>query len=315
MKQILTLDSSQIACFLACPRQWHYSYRMRLSSISGPPSTAMIMGTYLHHLLDNYYKAIAKGETISQAREAGMAFEPEQHVLCRICGQPCNNHNPLITEDDIHDLPDPVPFPLSPEDRKMVKMRFMDYTMTYAANDFIPHSPESVEVGFSEAIYEDDDYLFVLEGKIDLLASFKPYDRVVVDHKSQMRKHDLYTRRIQFKNYAMIDKANVFIINYIRFNKVTTPDTYQRVAVPFSQAQHEQWRKYLIGIYKNIARAVKDSDSDPNYWLKSASNPNWASCDGLYGYECQFTGICEEPGLAEQKIKNLYHIKEEWKPW
>lgn len=317
--QTLNIDSSQISSFLTCPRQWYYGYSRRLTSISGPPSEAMVLGTYGHRLLDIYYKARAEGKTIPESSAMAWDFEPEQETNCLKCKGERRNltvegYCPLQNPEDEGHLFEPTPFPLSADGRKLVKKRFLEYTCVYVQNDIIPLSPDHVEVGFTHPLYEDKDFLFALEGRMDLLGSLYGND-IIMDHKFQMRKHDLYTKSIQFRNYALVAGLDHFVINYIRLNKESTNDTYNRTLIPFTKPEHEQWRVNLISIFKRMARMIAEAESDEHFWKKNVSEPNWAACGGSFGYPCNFTPLCNEPGLVDAKIPILYHIKEEWKPW
>lgn len=322
-KQTLNLDSSQIATFLDCPRKWYRSYIQRLTHVSGPPKEAMVMGTYGHALLDIYYKELARngGDTYEAFKKAE-PFEPELSLHCRNCDKVRGNHftknlycqEPYDFQDELKTF-NPAPFPLTLESRKLVKKRFEQYTLQYSAvKDIIPTSPDHVEVGFTHLLYEDDYYLFTLEGRIDLLGTLQGVP-CIMDHKFQMRQNPLNSRAIQFKNYSLVTDIDMFVINYIRLTKEINQTTFQRQLTSFTKPFRELWRLQLIAVFKRIARAIKESEENPYYWLTSDSEPHWSSCDGKYGYTCEFIPLCEEPTLVEQKIQNLYHIKEEWKPW
>lgn len=321
MKKVVNLDSSQISAFLECPRKWYYSYARRLSHISGPPSEALVMGTYGHKLLELYYKKRAEGKSANDATDFAMAFEPEQETVCVHCKNPFvlhyyegnNMQCELGTDSNIFS---PTPFPITDDARKLVKKRFHEYTRIYGfMTDVTPLDTESVELGFTHQVYEDEYFLFTLEGKIDVLGKLPDGTPCIMDHKFQMRKRDIYAKTVQFRNYSMVADMNLFIINYIRLTQKVDGTTFERKMNGFTKPEREQWKSYLIAVFKKMERIIRASEQDPYFWLKSDSEPNWDSCGGKFGYPCDFTSICEQPDIAEVRINQLYHIREEWKPW
>lgn len=287
MKKALILDSTQIESFLTCPEHWNLSSQQQLE-LPGEIRRPMIMGTYGHKLLEIYYKECATGNS-KTAAETALAFnidEPESR------------------------------FPLEKPDRELVKRQFTLYTYTYrtcatrfehSREDIIPDGAEAVEVGFSEKIFEDDFWVYILEGRIDILGILAG-QHCFIDHKFQLRSKDIYKKAIQFRNYAMVTKQSLGIINYIRFTKEVTKDTFSRVPISFSKQELDWWRRELLNTFRNVALSIETSG---NYF-----EHRWSSCSGKYGYPCEFTSICEEltPELRQAK-KGLYQIKKEWKPW
>lgn len=327
-KLTLVLDSSQIASFLECPRLWNFGYRENLEKIprEGERDAArpMIMGTYAHKLLEIYYK-VKHREGAMKAIEAAMAFNPD--AICE-CGHEEKEHYQItVSKDSIAPLCShnkceckigykAVPFPLDNTDRLMVQKRFREYCYTYALNDYKPHDDSTVEVGFSYKLFESIDRLYVLEGKIDFLGTdASGATRLIMDHKSQLRSHDLYLKSIQFRNYALASDHRMLVVNYIRFTKEVTKDTFQRKIASFIKPELDWWEREVIKVYDRIAESMIREEMTENYWLSSSSEPNWASCSGRFGYACHFSPLCEEPHMAPFKKTSVYQIKKEWKPW
>lgn len=295
-KQTLILDSSQISTYLECPQKWDFQYNESITS-SGEIREDMAAGTFGHKLLEIYYTSLAKGCSLEQAVAAATRFH---------------------TDDE---------FPLSAERKKMVMDRFGIYWMTYSHqdlevslganrykllgfdNDNLPledNSPEPlVEQGFSYELLNDRNYLFVLEGRIDLIGTLGG-QLVWMDHKFQGRRHDLYKKSIQFRNYALATNLTLGVINYIRLHKEITKDTLVRDIVSFNPRERMSWREELIELYKHIARESE-----------APRRKNWQACAGKFGFPCEFTKICEESDLVTvEAIKNTYYKpKEVWRPW
>lgn len=294
---ILTLDSSQIETFLDCDRKWKYSYDESIT-LNNTVSDDMMMGTYGHKMLEIYYHEKALGTSMVDAAEMALAF-------------------PL---DD---------FPLTMKNVLKVRKAFNDYTMIYGGNDVtvlmgkpIPSIQFNtdgsykeqgydlnplVEKGFSYPLLDTPDYLFCLEGRIDLLCNLNGQD-AYMDHKFQQKEKSLYKKSIQFKNYALVTGVRLGIINYIRFHQTLAPNTLERQLISFSPMEREWWRKELIKTFIEISHDMKMGEF----------RQRWNSCKGYGGkYICPFTKLCEERNddVRENIKSQFYRIKEKWTPW
>lgn len=201
---------------------------------------------------------------------------------------------------------------ITPNEKNKVQQRFRDYCFTYSSNEFHPPAASAVEVGFSYPLYEDDEYYFVLEGKIDL---FKPTRKGMefsfVDHKFQLRQRDLYKKSIQFRNYGLVTNAKIAMINYIRLKEKLDNYTLQQVPITYAIDEHQWWKSRLIEYYFEILEILKVNKEGVEI------PKNWGACSGQFGYECDYTQLCNE---RDSRVKNamqeqLYTIKPEWKPW
>ena len=344
-KYTLVLDSSQISTFLECQQLWYYKYVKHLVPNYLLPqqeqsSEPMNAGTYGHKLLDIYYRARVRGFSLNDAAAVAFSYNPDvdtcvcgctldchqvieklkvtECTKCRKCLKPhlldSTKFDPVSGEELEKTLKpawEPKPFELSSSTRMAVQTRLTEYFYKYQHNDFVPLSEQSIEVGFSEAIYEDSENLFVLEGRIDLLATLQGL-QLIVDHKFQMREHELYAKSVQFRNYALIGRANLFMVNYIHLHKAVKDSTLVRELVNFTPFEHAAWKRKLIDIYFRIKRAKELGDDGGQV------EQNFGACPGRFNYACNFTQLCEEPqaDVALLKEKQLYQINETpWKPW
>ncbi len=278
-KLTIIADSTALALYDECPMKWNLEVKEGLEPILHGINEPMLMGEYGHSLLQIKYKMQAQGYNLQNAIEAAAAYDPDSQVK---------------------------PFALSRDRRAEVFNRFREYCYTYINNDFVANSPESVEVGFSEPIFESSDRLYVLEGRLDLKGTFAGL-HCIVDHKFQMRMRELHRKMIQFKNYAMINKMNMLIINYIRLTKKVDTTTFVRDVASFTPAAHEVWHRRLIGIYNRMAESL----------LHDSYEQRWSSCSGKFGYGCNFSDICEQwdHSVIDNLKKTQFQKKEEWKPW
>lgn len=324
-KFTLVLDSSQIQMFLTCPMKWYRTYVQRLIPIGYDPlkeEQAMNMGTYGHKLLDIFYRSKVEGLSLKDTIERAWAYNPD-HDLCE-CGHPADLHKSLDNLE-VQECQRCThcckyrahAFPLPVEVRGAVFNRFKDYVYKWQNNDFLPDSPQHVEVGFSECIYEDDVNYFVLEGRMDLLGTYQGVP-CVVDHKFQLSTHYIYPKTIQFKNYVLISGLTTLVINYVRLGKTVTQDTMARGLATFSREELKKWKERLIEIFFEIKLQILFNDTQAIY-------QNWSACQGDYKtYKqnepryCWYNQLCEETNerIKERKQNLLFKIKEStWRPW
>ena len=223
-----------------------------------------------------------------------------------------------------------IEFPLSAADRQFVRDRVLDYTFAegIAIPELIPKSPDHVEVGFSHKLYEDDQRLYIIEGRIDLLGQIAGNcPDGWADHKFQSRERDLYLKSIQFRNYAMVTGLSLGVVNYIRFAKKVEKDkTFKRSIISFSRLEMEAWRENLIRIYHRIENALNPSlfaenaeDGKDWQWYDSTDIlRNRSACSGKFGYPCDYTLLCENffnLELIKINESSEFVQKPEWRPW
>lgn len=299
-KQVLILDSTQISTWYECSEKWNLGFRQSLGDMLDIDEP-MTIGTYGHKLLEIYYK---NKDLIGADKALKLALQFD-----------IDKNNKLYEK-----------FPLSDEVRKKMKTRIWDYFMTYGANDYIlctkrahiiKFTPEGipqdcfvnqpiVEKGFSYCLLDTKEYLFVLEGKIDLIVD-TPIGRAFVDHKFQLRERNLYPKSIQFKNYAMVTGLNLGIINYIRLKDKLDDRTLVRAPISFDARELTFWKQEMVDVFIKIAREKR----------LGTYERNWGSCSGKFGYTCEFAKLCpeKERPLLYQGIKSGFIKREEWKPW
>lgn len=331
-KTILILDSTQISDFLECPTLWYYKHVKRLGPIVQSPNVPLNEGSYGHKLLEIIYKERAKGNG-KNAIDLAFAYDIDK-MTCR-CGHGQEHH---ITVQDYSEEKERletftscissgckclnfhgIEFPLTRPEREFVKQRVLEYSFVEGTSipELIPTSPDHVEVGFSEKIYEDSERLYVLEGRIDLLGQIaNNCTEGWADHKFQSRERDLYLKSIQFRNYSMVTKLGLGVVNYIRFAKKIEKDkTFKRSVISFSKIEMDLWKDQLLMIYYNIEDALRLfqlSETTPDQLR------NWGACSGKFGYHCDYTKLCENfynPELIKIQEQQEFKERPEWKPW
>ena len=293
-RKILILDSSQLQQYGECPQMWHLSNEENLVA-SNEIRDDFAMGTYGHKLMELYYTELYN-KTLD-------------HAIAVI-----NNYK----------LPEG--YPLSHERRETVFNRFRDYWMKYTTvgDILVGARPKNiltidatgfpaeqtvmeplVEKGFSYPLFDTSEYLFVLEGKIDLIGWMSGVE-LFMDHKFQTRSHSLYPKSIQFRNYSLVTGFKTGIINYVRLHKNLEKDTLERKIISFAPGELSDWKTELIDTFIAISKKIGKEQYK-----------NRASCVGRYGYTCQYVKICDERELVTiNAIKEtMYKKKDEWKPW
>lgn len=331
-RQILVLDSSQITAYGECQMYWNLKYNENLTS-SNEVRDDMAQGTYGHKLLELYYMNRGLGMKVADAWHDANQFHAEQdfplpttkrafmHKRCwEYVGVYAQNDFQPILGQRIRETKF-GPHVLSLTDGKTCKHCGKetdinkDYTLAKDEVEHCPNNPYTVEIqrplveqGFSYPLLDTPEYLFVLEGKIDVMAVLNNGSNGVVDHKFQGRERSLYGKSIQFRNYAMVSDFNFVVINYIRLHQAISEKTFVRDVHYFSSLEKMLWKRRLIEKFKRIAR-----ERELGIFEK-----NEAMCSGKFGYPCEFTKICNDNfDLVSIQATKEQHFKkrEPWKPW
>jgi hypothetical protein len=267
------------------------------------PSDALAAGSLGHKYLEIYYTELAMSGDSALAARRTLAFDPDE-------------------ADKVEKQ-----FPLDIALRAKVKQRVVDYFMMYGpGRDYKPAFKKKaiveihnglprdalvkdplIEKGFSYKLFENKQYLFVLEGRIDFIGEAQDGTLLFMDHKFQFREHELYAKAIQFRNYSLATGLNLGVINYIRLHDKIQPKTFVRQPLSFSSLEMRHWKKELTDIYMQIARMVAIGDYPKNR----------NSCSGAWGKPCQYVSLCEEYNLEIRAAiqKRDFTQRKEWRPW
>lgn len=284
----LALDASQISQYLECPRSWYFRYYKHLSR-AGQKRAALDKGSLVHQLCDLYYNLRAMNRSVPSMTH-GTA------VINLIKGWK-NTFN------------------LSKEDTEFLCMRFFQYAATYMANDFVPVSKNglpAVELGFSKVLYEDENVLYVVEGRIDLIADYGGV-RVFVDHKTQAQAKTLYQYCPQFLTYAWATGLDRGMINYFGLQKEMTKDTFRRQLIFFPKWKIKEWERRMLAVFNSIRANLEKSDFLP--YNPEAMNQH--ACGGAFNSSpCMFTQLCETSSTEMRRsIETQNYEIRIWKPW
>jgi len=263
-KRLVKLSSHALSDYQRCPKLFWYSIMRRIE-----PRTynrAFDRGTVMTNMLEAYYNDLRDKQFV-----------------------PTDILRYIETFVEASELAD--------EDKALIARVFMQYFQHYK-NDII--QPVVCELPFSFVLYEDDKFIFIYEGSIDMV--FKtPMRRNcldVMDHKTYSVKSEIYAFNNQAQGYCYAMKTDMFVYNYIGLTQTKKPkDNFERKIKQFTKIQLEQWRDETIKWFKRIA--------DDEDYLKSLR------CETKYGL-CRMTRLCEctSSGAAEALIKIHYQENE-----
>jgi len=275
----LALDSTQISSLLACPTQWKYAYRDSIVH-KYQKTEAIDWGTVFHGLCETYYTYLKEGRKWDEAQIATLID------LDYICKE--------------------VKTILSKEDKKFIEQRFIYWCQRWTGTNQELKVLE-VEKGFSIPILDNDNFFFVLEGRIDMIGENHQGIRMWMDHKTQDSARDLYDHSIQFLNYSYATGLSYGIIDYITWANSINEKTFRRQLLHYSPEKLKQWKSRLLTYFYKATNLIIS-----NHYEKNESQ-----CGGKFNSPCEFTSLCEETSehVKQGLIQINYMEREKWLPW
>ncbi len=343
--QTLILDSSQISNWLSCPQSWANRGLIQINKAAPEetlrPGDALAAGSLGHKYLEIYYTELARTQEAQRAAHIALDFNPDiedtvdkqfpldkalrgkiyNRVLDYLIMYPADrDYKPAFKKK--HTIV------VKKMCRKCNAIQHNGKAIPTTFESFCQHEVVErlcdswerdplIEKGFSYKLYETNEYLFVLEGRIDFMGEAHDGTPLWMDHKFQFRKHQLYAKSIQFKNYSLATGLNLAVINYIRLTEKIDKETFVRQPLSFSSMEMRHWKQELTDLYVTIAKTV----ADPHYYLSEgltyARSQNRSSCGGAWGKACQYAPMCEEynPQIREAVKRRDFMPRKEWRPW
>lgn len=255
----LILNSHSLSSFQRCPKSHEYTDIIKLEPRKD--YRPFKRGGVITLALANYYE--------------GLRLEQNKVDLIT------NIHQFIATHSD-----------LSEEDQGLISTRFLRYCKYYK-NETL--GTIAIEKGFSKVIYEDKFVYFAYEGTPDLVGYYPSIPILVMDHKSESRKSDIYTFNNQFLGYCFGVGTEIGQINYFGLQETGKPEEwFRRTTIDFKKEQIDAWKADTIKWFYRIAQARKSKD-----FLRTHQ------CEGKYGV-CQFHKLCE---ITEEKFRLDYQEK------
>jgi len=339
--QTLILDSSQISNWLSCPQSWANRGLIAINKKDPEetlrPGDALAAGSLGHKYLEIYYTELARTQDASLAAKLALAFDPDE-------GDKVDKQYPLspeLREKVRQRVIDYLTFYSADRDyrpafkkqhtivvRKMCRLCNLIQNGKALPENGCKHEVVErlcdsfvrdplIEKGFSYKLFESNEYLFVLEGRVDFMGEAQDGTLLWMDHKFQFRKHNLYAKSIQFKNYSLATGLNLAVINYIRLTEKVDKETFVRQPLSFSSLEMRYWKQELTDLYVSIAKTIADPFYYLNESLTYAHSQNRSSCGGAWGRTCQYAPLCEEynPQIRAAVQKRDFMPRKEWRPW
>lgn len=281
-KQIIVIDASQLNTLQSCDEQLRLQYILNLRPLQ--KAEALEKGDLVHTILEAYYRALR----LRRLKMHGF----EQYTRAQIVDKSCQVGAVLAPS-----------LQLDMATAFNVISNVRDYFNFYSSDGW---EPLFIEMGFSKIIFEDEDFIFVYEGKVDLVTEVAGGNQpdCIVDHKSASRSKTPHPLNNQFLGYCWaLEKRNV-VKNEIGFQSSYGPkDRFKRFLMSYNEAIIEEWRENTIGW---IQRFILSHHTGK--YLR-----NFTSCDKWSG--CQFSELCYcAPDARQWKMDTRYVKGEKWSP-
>lgn len=267
---IIIVDSHQLSEFQRCPRLYSYTQVQQMGSVR--LRDALTKGTGLHNMLYLYYACKIKGWSTARAMKKVLSYMRFQRKM-------------------------------TIEHIQQVQPKILQYIAHYQNETW---KPLAAEIGFSKILYEDSQFKFIYEGKIDLLMEVQGI-KAFVDHKSQSRHRNLPQDSNQFLGYAWATGFKLGIINFLNLAPSKSPkDAFRREICNYSTALVEEWKEGAI----ETCFALAKSREIGNFSKRRQG------CNGVYGL-CDFIHVCKQtsPAIINGMLSRDYVKKEAWSPW
>jgi hypothetical protein len=203
------IDSQMLEAAQLCEQKFVYQFMLHLKGAR--PNRKITMGSFIHKLLDGYYRSLKDGANHHDAQQAVLA-----------------SYGELLSENDIEVI-----------DAEIVKEAFI------ASTDFWSHEPwtvKSIEETEIKILHEDAHVRIAYVSKIDLKVDGMNFENMPVDHKSEHSRSDPSPLNNQFTGYAWSTGSSRLLVNKVGFQKtLKPPDKYRRYPMFYTDPQKEEW--------------------------------------------------------------------------
>jgi len=268
-KFTLILNSHSLTYFQQCEEL--YKFKALLSIRPSAEKKALLKGSLISRMLANYYYRKMKGKNILVPLNPFMTVNLAQKLL-----------------------------KFSFEEAKEFAVVMMAYHKEYKDKDW--KDILAVERGFSKLLYEDENNLFVYEGRPDLICKGRN-QKIGIDHKHQSMKYSIYEHNNQAIGYCWGLELDHFIYNYIKFTK---DDWFRRTVHKFTPSQIDQWKNDTIEWFFRIKRSISNRS-----FIRNRS-----ACQSKFGI-CEYHEICEQPSQVAKDwiIKSKFVQLKQYRSW
>lgn len=269
-QRILKVSPSKLNLIQACSRASNYS--ALLGYVQQRKPTYMIKGEVAHKGLEHFYSGLMKG-----GDKSSLINESIQLIRDEIAQ----------TQIEVQEGEDMV-------------LTMKDY-FAYYPDDHLEIL--EVEKAFCVPLFENDELMVLIEGKIDLVAKHKTFDRnLVIDHKTGEQFSPPSMLDNQFAAYSLVSNTPDFMENKIvwgrpKKSKFDPSTKFHRTLIQYTPEFLEDWRQNTLYWILKFDEEIKQ-DYFP---------ANFKSCRF-----CQFKKVCEWPDEEMRRSKlDLDFIKAE----
>lgn len=274
-KTIIRISPSKIDDYQRCARLFDFRNNQNLEPMVRP--AALDKGSLIHHMLETYYRTILEFQKDSKLNDALLRSEAAKKAIERGKDEANKTDLDIKTSEEVIST-------------------FQTYHQRYVNDNW---SPIFVEQPFSFIIYEDNEFIVLLEGKIDLVV--REGDRhdeklplILVDHKSGDKNYAPNILSLQFESYCLAFNTTTMIRNFIGFQKDPTL-RFSRRPISYAPAFLEESRKWLVFWAFEMYRSMTEGIYPPRR----------AACFG-----CSFADVCSAPeDVRPFKLKMNYKTR------
>jgi hypothetical protein len=289
-QKILSIDSTILNTFQDCARKMNYSFIENLR----PPTKAEALekGDLMHKMLEVYYSL--------QLKNFDYETEVWKEILKSGIKAPVNpiNHTSIVTFSIEVGRYFSTKMTLPADEVDEAIFQFREYTTYYEHDSWSPLAVE--EVG-SKIFYENENFKFIYNFKIDLVAES---GRIIApfDHKTSKRRSEPSSLSNQFIGYCYGLGVNNIVVNKIGFQKtLSASQRFNRYILTIDDARINEWIENTISWCARILEAQEN-----NNWPM-----NFTSCDKYSG--CIYQSLCEtDPESRIYKIERDFKVEDPW---
>lgn len=210
-KKTITISPTGLTILQACTYQHYLTYVERYAPL-GDKSSRLEKGSFIHYLLELYYKGIREAPDVNRQALGEAIIEVSNEEALK------------------YDFPGEV--------LNYLQDTFRLYIVKYLGENLIPIF---VEEPFSYPLYETEEVRILLEGKVDLIGDEGV--RFIYDHKTSSSKKDILRLNNQFMAYCASLGLNTVVVNRIVLTKAPQ---FDRTAISYTTKRLEEWKENAV---------------------------------------------------------------------
>jgi hypothetical protein len=295
-QKILSIDATILNTFQSCARKTKYSFIDNIRPVEKEES--LERGDLIHKMLEVYYSLQLKNfdfdtEVWKEIISSGLALKDHQTSVPNL-----TSHQDIVSFSVQVGRYFSTKMDLPSEEIDESIYQFKEYCNYYQHDSWSPLAVE--EVG-SKILFENEDYKFIYNFKVDLVAE-KGNIIAPFDHKTSKRRVEPTSLSNQFIGYCYGLGMNNIVVNKIGFQKTLSPaQRFNRYILTIDDERINEWINNTTYWCTQLI-AARESGTWPM---------NLTSCDKYSG--CIYSSLCEtDPDSRLYKIERDFKIGEDW---